>query len=304
MRSLRVRVSANVRHQRRLKIADRRSTRKFGANPAMSAPPRATHDPMIRVEGLTKVFPNPDGTEKTAVDHITFEVHPHEIYGLLGPNGAGKTTSLRMISGLLRSTAGRVWILGQDVTADTESVKRQIGYLTANTGLYARLTPYEMLAYFAALYGLEQRQTRVRIAELADWLDMGEYLHLRCGALSTGQRQRTNIARALIADPPILVLDEPTLGLDVLSNRIILDFIRSQAAAGKAVLLSTHALDEIETMCRRIGLIHSGRLIAEGELETLRQTTGRQRLSDIFLQLVNADRPVFTRGGAIPDDTP
>jgi len=256
---------------------------------------------MIRVEGLTKVFPNPDGSEKTAVDHITFEVHPYEIYGLLGPNGAGKTTTLRMISGLLRSTAGRVTILGQDVTTDMEGVKRQIGYLTANTGLYARLTPREMLAYFAALYGLERGRAQARIAELADWLDMGEYLNLRGGALSTGQRQRTNIARALIADPPILVLDEPTLGLDVLSNRVILDFIRAQAAAGKAVLLSTHALDEIETMCRRIGLIHNGRLIAEGELDALRQSTGRQRLSDIFLQLVNADEPVFTRNGAMPD---
>ena len=248
---------------------------------------------MIKVDGLTKVFPNPDGTEKTAVDHIAFEVHAGEIYGLLGPNGAGKTTTLRMISGLLRPTAGRVWIADEEVTGRPELVKRHIGYLTANTGLYARLTPQEMLGYFATLYDMPHDRARARIAELVEWLGMADYLRLRCGALSTGQKQRVSIARALIADPPILVLDEPTLGLDVLSNRLILQFIRTQADAGKAVLLSTHALDEIDQMCRRMGLIHNGRLIAEGELSVLRQQTGRQRLSEVFLQLVEADEPVF-----------
>jgi sodium transport system ATP-binding protein len=248
---------------------------------------------MIRVEGLTKVFPNPDGSEKTAVDQVSFQVNPGEIYGLLGPNGAGKTTTLRMISGLLHPSAGRVFINGTDVTDQPEVVKRRIGYLTANTGLYLRLTPREMLEYFATLYGLSKRQAQARIAELVEWLGMGDFLALRCGALSTGQKQRTNIARALIADPPILILDEPTLGLDVLSNRLILGLIRGQAEAGKVVLLSTHALDEIETMCRRMGLIHNGRLIAEGDLDALRARTGRQRLSDVFLKLVGADEPLF-----------
>lgn len=250
---------------------------------------------MIRVEGLTKVFPGPDGSEKTAVDGISFFVQPGEIYGLLGPNGAGKTTTLRMISGLLAPTAGRVFIGGRDVTHEPESVKRFIGYLTANTGLYVRLTPREMLEYFAVLYGIPDDLARQRIDELVAWLGMGEFLKLRCGALSTGQKQRTNIARALIADPPILVLDEPTLGLDVLSNRLILSFIRSQAEAGKAILLSTHALDEIETMCRRIGLIHNGRLVAEGDLNSLRAETGRERLSEVFLQLVHPDEPLLAR---------
>jgi ABC-2 type transport system ATP-binding protein/sodium transport system ATP-binding protein len=249
---------------------------------------------MIRVEDLTKVFPNPDGTEKTAVDHVSFAVQPGEIYGLLGPNGAGKTTTLRMISGLLRPTTGQVWINGLEVTDRPVLVKRQIGYLTANTGLYARLTPREMLEYFATLYDIPRDLARRRIAELVGWLGMDTYLQLRCGALSTGQKQRVNIARALIADPPILVLDEPTLGLDVLSNRLILEFIRTQAGAGKAVLLSTHALDEIDRMCRRMGLIHNGRLIAEGELDTLREQTGCQRLSEVFLHLVGANEPVFS----------
>lgn len=249
---------------------------------------------MIRIEGLTKVFPNPDGSEKTAVDRVSFQVEPGEIYGLLGPNGAGKTTTLRMISGLLRPSAGRVFLNGDDVTDEPETVKHRIGYLTSNTGLYARLTPREMLEYFATLYGLSKPRAKSRIAELVEWLGMDDFLALRCGALSTGQKQRTNIARALIANPTILIMDEPTLGLDVLSNRLILEMIRTQAEAGKAVLLSTHALDEIETLCRRMGLIHNGRLIAEGDLDALRERTSRQRLSDVFLELVGADDQVFT----------
>jgi len=249
---------------------------------------------MIQVEGLTKIFPNPDGSEKIAVNDVSFRVQPGEIYGLLGPNGAGKTTTLRMTSGLLRPSAGRVCIEGVDVTIEPETVKRHIGYLTANTGLYMRLTPLELLEYFATLYDIPRDAARTRIDQLVEWLDMGAYLNLRCGALSTGQKQRTNIARALIADPPILVMDEPTLGLDVLSNRIILEFIRTQADAGKAVLLSTHALDEIDTMCRRMGLIHDGRLVAEGELDTLKAETGCDRLSEVFLKLVGAEQSVFT----------
>jgi len=248
---------------------------------------------MIRIERLSKEFPNPDGTLKRAVDQISFEVHPGEIYGLLGPNGAGKTTTLRMISGLLRPTEGQVWIDNMDVTGRPQEVKRRIGYLTANTGLYARLTPLEFLEYFATLYGLSGEAARRRIHELIGWLGMEGFMKLRCGALSTGQKQRTNIARALIADPPVLVMDEPTLGLDVLSNRLILSLVRTQAEAGKAVLLSTHALDEIETMCRRIGLIHNGRLVAEGSLEKLKEQTGRERLSEVFLNLVGADEPVL-----------
>ncbi|MCA9244598.1 MAG: ATP-binding cassette domain-containing protein, partial [Phycisphaerales bacterium] len=189
---------------------------------------------LIEVHELTKVFPNPDGSEKTAVDHISFKVHAGAIYGLLGPNGAGKTTALRMISGLLSATSGSVIMDGHNVTNRPEAAKSRIGYLTANTGLYARLTTREVLRYFGVLYNLPHDRIRARTAELTEWLGMGEFLDLRCGALSTGQRQRANIARAMIADPPILIMDEPTLGLDVMSNRVILGLIESQKKAGKA----------------------------------------------------------------------
>ncbi|MFN0135326.1 MAG: ABC transporter ATP-binding protein [Phycisphaerae bacterium] len=243
---------------------------------------------MIRIEELRKIYPTPDGTEKIAVDCVSFRVEPGEVYGLLGPNGAGKTTTLRMISGLLRPSSGRVFINNVDVTDSPDTVKRSIGYLTANTGLYARLSPVETLEYFGTLYGLSRDHARERIRFLIDFLDMNSFKNLRCGALSTGQKQRTNIARALIADPPVLIMDEPTLGLDVLSNRLILQLIQTQAQTGKAILLSTHALDEIERLCSRMGLIHNGVLIAEGTLPELCAKAGRDRLSEVFLTLIGA----------------
>lgn len=241
---------------------------------------------MVEVADLVKTFPTPDGRDKYAVAGISFRVLAGSIYGLLGPNGAGKTTTLRILSGLMQPTAGRVLINGVDILADSNEAKRSIGFLTANTGLYQRLSPRELLPYFAELHGLDPQVTQRRVSELIDWLDMGSFADIRCGALSTGQKQRTSIARALIADPPILVLDEPTLGLDVLTNRIILEFIRHQKRQGKAILLSTHYLDEAESLCDSVGLLHEGHLVAEGDLPTLREHSGCERLTDIFLKVI------------------
>jgi sodium transport system ATP-binding protein len=246
---------------------------------------------MILAEELVKTFPTPDAEPLRAVDGLSFCVRPGEIYGLLGPNGAGKTTTLRILSGLMRPTSGRAVVAGFDVATQLHEVKRRIGFLTASTGLYQRLTPREMLVYFAQLHGHDRAWIASRVAELIAWLGMGSFADLRCGALSTGQRQRASIARAIVADPPVLVLDEPTLGLDVMTNRVILDFVRRQREAGKTILLSTHYLDEAERLCDRVGLLHRGRLVAEGDLDSLRARVGRQRLSEIFLALVGeADR--------------
>ncbi len=244
---------------------------------------------MILAEQLVKTFPRPDGGFVHAVDGLSFVVRPGEIYGLLGPNGAGKTTTLRILSGLMRPTSGRAVLAGYDVSTSPQEAKRSIGFLTASTGLYQRLSPRELLTYFAELHGQRGPAMRRRIDDLIDWLGMSSFADLRCGALSTGQRQRTNIARALVADPPVLVLDEPTLGLDVMTNRVILDFVRRQREIGKTILLSTHYLDEAETLCDRIGLLYRGRLIAEGDLASLRALSGRERLTDIFLTLVAED---------------
>lgn len=250
---------------------------------------------MIEVRDLVKVFPTATGYDKLAVNGVSFSVQRGEIYGLLGPNGAGKTTSLRILSGLMRPTSGTAVIDGVEVTSDGHHAKGAIGFLTANTGLYQRLSPRELLPYFGELHGMEREAIERRVGELIEWLGIEPFADIRCGALSTGQKQRTNIARALIADPPVLILDEPTLGLDVLSNRIILDFIRRERDHGKAILLSTHYLDEAEALCDRIGLLHQGRIIAEGDMPALRALTGQQRLTEVFLALVGESlAPTFT----------
>jgi sodium transport system ATP-binding protein len=253
---------------------------------------------MVEVCELTKVFPTTEGGEKWAVNNLSFRVAPGEIYGLLGPNGAGKTTALRMLSGLITPTSGRVRLNSFDVIADRQAAKACLGYLTASTGLYQRLTPHELLTYFGELLGMDRATTRRRIAELIDWLDMGDFAKLRCGGLSTGQKQRTNIARALMGDPPILVMDEPTLGLDVLTNRIVLDFIRSEGTRGKAIIMSTHYLDDAERLCHRCGLIHEGQFVGEGTLAELQEKSGRKRLSEIFLRLCGQDEHVLNIAGA------
>ncbi len=247
---------------------------------------------LVIAQNLVKVFPLPNGEQKRAVDEVSFSIRSGEIYGLLGPNGAGKTTTLRMLSGMIRPTDGLARLNGFDVCRQPTEVKKQIGFLTANTGLYPRLTPRETLVFFAELHNIDRASSVRRAEELIDWLGMRDFADLRCGALSTGQKQRTSIARTLIADPPILILDEPTLGLDVLTNRIILDFIRRESRGGKAILLSTHYLDEAESMCSRVGLLHNGRLIAEGSLDDLRTRTGENRLTDIFLKLIAQSPPV------------
>jgi ABC-type multidrug transport system ATPase subunit len=240
---------------------------------------------MVVADNLCKAFPQPDGGEKLAVNGLSFTVERGQIYGLLGPNGAGKTTTLRMLSGLMAPTNGRAVMNGRDVADQPAEVKHDIGFLTANTGLYQRLSPRELLTYFAELHGMAGARADQRVSHLLDWLEMHDFADLRCGALSTGQKQRTSIARALVGDPVILIMDEPTLGLDVLSNRIILDFITREREEGKTILLSTHYLDEAESLCDRIGLLYNGRLMAEGTFAELQQNTGKPRLSSIFLQL-------------------
>jgi len=247
---------------------------------------------MVVADNLVKVFPTPDGLGKRAVDGLSFRVQEGHIYGLLGPNGAGKTTTLRLLSGLMAPTSGSASLGGFDVATQPNEVKRVLGFLTANTGLYQRLTARELLIYFAQLHRMDAAQAAARADRLIEWLGIRDFAGLRCGALSTGQRQRVNIARALIADPPILIMDEPTLGLDVLSNRIILEYIKRERDQGKTIILSTHYLDEAEGMCDRIGLLHDGRLIAEGDLQNLRALSGEERLSNIFLRLIRADEKV------------
>jgi sodium transport system ATP-binding protein len=241
---------------------------------------------VIDVRDLTKTFgvgPN----AVIAVDHLSFHVGKGEVYGLLGPNGAGKTTTLRMLLGLLKPTQGDAWIDGFSASQHPTEVKRRLGLVSASAGLYQWLTPRETLAYSADLYSLPPADVGPRTERLATVLDLHAFLDRRCATLSTGQKQRVNLARALVHDPPIMLLDEPTRGLDVVGSRVIFDYIDLLRREGKAVIVSTHRLDEAERLCNRFGLLHRGRLRHEGTLAELTAQTGQARLTEMFFTLLD-----------------
>ena len=242
---------------------------------------------MIAVDELTKVFgTGPDAVR--AVDGLSFSVSAGEVYGLLGPNGAGKTTTLRMLLGLLRPTSGDATVGGFSATRAPDEVKRRIGLVSASAGLYQWLTPRETLSYFADVYGLPAGEAAGQTERLARVLDLGSFLDRRCATLSTGQKQRVNLARALVHDPPVMLLDEPTRGLDVVGSRVVFDYIDLLRSEGRVVIVSTHRLDEAERLCDRFGLLHRGRLRHEGTLDELRVRTGRQQLVEMFFDLLDA----------------
>ena len=250
---------------------------------------------MIAVEHLSKRFPLAGGGSLLAVDDLSFRVAPGEVYGLLGPNGAGKTTTLRMLLGLLRPSGGQAAIAGFNSLQHPDEVKRRVGLVSAGAGLYQGLSVREMLLFFADLYAVPRPAARAELERLSRLLGLEEILERRCGQLSTGQRQRVNLARALIHRPPVLLLDEPTLGLDILGSQIVAEFITHVREEGKAVILTTHRLDEAERLCDRFGLLHQGQLVSEGTLPELRATTGCQGLVEMFLKLSQAG-PALRRG--------
>jgi sodium transport system ATP-binding protein len=242
---------------------------------------------MVQAESLCKTYPLPRGKRIEAVRGISLHVRAGEIYGLLGPNGAGKTTLLRMLATIIRPTSGRCTVCGISTVERPSDVRRRIGFLSGNTRLYGRLTPTELLAYFGRLYGMDDRAVAARTAELTEVLGMGEFIRQRCEALSTGQTQKVSIARVLLHDPPVLILDEPTLGLDIITSRAILEFIRAARTRGRCILFSTHYMMEAEFLCDRIGFIHRGSILAEGSLDEMYAATGSDNLSDAFLTAVN-----------------
>ncbi|MGE0759133.1 MAG: ABC transporter ATP-binding protein, partial [Pirellulaceae bacterium] len=199
-------------------------------------------------------------------------------------------TTLRMILGLLPPTRGEARIGGYSSTQAPDEVKRRVGLVSANAGVYQWLTVREMLLCFADLYGLAPRQAELELQRLADVLGFADLLDRRCGALSTGQKQRVQLARALIHRPPVMLLDEPTLGLDVIATQIVTEYIALLREQGKAVIISTHHLDEAQRLCDRFGLLHQGRIVREGTLAELQADTGVNSLVDMFLQLAG-NRP-------------
>jgi ABC-2 type transport system ATP-binding protein/sodium transport system ATP-binding protein len=250
---------------------------------------------MIRVVELCKRFESRDRAIQ-AVDHVSFEVRPGEVYGLLGPNGAGKTTTMRMILGLLQPDSGYAEIesIRSDVAGD--EIKRRVGFVSANAGTYQWLTAREILSFFGDVYGLPLARIESQVARLTDLLGLGPFLDQRSATLSTGQRQRINLARALMHDPPIMLLDEPTLGLDVVGSQIIFDYMQMLCRQSKAIILCTHRLEQAQRVCQRFGLIHYGRLVHEGTMSELRQQTGHDNLVDIFVGLLRPDGETLLAG--------
>ena len=208
----------------------------------------------------------------------------------------GKTTTLRMILGLLVPTQGIAEIAGFQVTDDPDEVKSRIGYASASVGVYPWLTPKEMLLFSADLYNVEPKMAARRLEELTSLLDLSDFIGQRCATLSTGQKQRVNLARALIHDPPVMLMDEPTLGLDIVASKVVFDYIGHLRREQKSVIVCTHRLAEAQRLCDRFGLLHHGKLRHEGSLEELRQVTGQHDLTDMFLDLLEEETEDANQG--------
>lgn len=247
---------------------------------------------MIKIENISKSFWDRKRGQINAVLPINLEIAEGEIFGLLGPNGAGKTTLLRMLATVIQPTTGTAILNGFDVQTNPDAIKKSIGFLSGNTRLYGRLTPRELLIYFGNLYDLSDEQIESRCEEIFNLLDMQEFADRRIEKLSTGQTQKTSIARCILHDPPIYILDEPTLGLDILTSRAIIDFIRGAASEGKTIIFSTHYMEEAELLCTRIGLLHLGRILDVDTLDNLKQKTGQSHLADVFMDYVAAQKEV------------
>jgi sodium transport system ATP-binding protein len=242
---------------------------------------------MIRVESLSRTFKDPKRGTVTAVDGISFDAGRGEIFGLLGSNGAGKTTALRMLATILRPTSGTAQVNGADIVKSPEDVRRSIGFLSGDMGHYHRLSPREVLTIFGRLNGVNGSTLKNRVNDLIEQFGMSEYADSRVDSFSTGMKQRSALARVLVHDPPVLILDEPTTGLDVPTAQIIEDFIIAAKRSGKCVVLSTHIMEEAEYLCDRIAVVHAGKLQATGTMDELRAQTGKHRLREIFLSLIH-----------------
>ncbi len=252
---------------------------------------------MIVVEDLSKSFSDFRRGRVTAVDGVSFECLPGECFGLLGPNGAGKTTTLRMLSTVLRPTGGRALVAGYDVVRAPDKVRSLIGFMSANTGIYDRMTAWELVAYFGQLYGMEAGPLRERMERIFAWLQMNEFRDVLGSKLSTGMKQKVSIARTIVHDPPVLIFDEPTSGLDVLVARAVRQTIAELRDEGKTIIFSSHSMHEVAKLCSRIAIIHKGRLQAIGLLDDLRQQCGEPDLEELFFHLIERAEPAGEGAG-------
>lgn len=241
---------------------------------------------MIEARSLSKVFQDKKRGAIRAVDHVSFVCKPGQVYGLLGANGAGKTTTLRMLATILEPTDGTAIVGGYDVVERPEKVRANVGFLSTATALYPRLTAQELVEYFGRLNGLDEATLRKRVNDIFSRLDMDSFRDRRCDKLSTGMKQKTSIARTLIHDPQVMIFDEPTLGLDIMTARTVIAFIRECRERGKTIVFSTHVMSEVEKLCDVIGIIQSGKLLAEGPPAELREKYKEDDLEEVIVKIV------------------
>jgi sodium transport system ATP-binding protein len=242
---------------------------------------------MIHVENLTKQFSDLRRGSVTALDGVSFDVKPGEIFGLLGPNGAGKTTCLRILSTVLKPTSGTALVAGYDVLSHPAEVRSRIGFMSGNTGIYDRMTAWELVEYFGRLYGIEESVLKRRQCEIFETLQMNEFRDVLGSKMSTGMKQKVSIARTIIHNPPVLIFDEPTTGLDVLVARAVLNAIAALRNEGKCIIFSTHIMREVEKLCDRTAIIHKGRILAAGTPAELQARFGQTDFEEIFFGLIS-----------------
>ncbi|MFM7301119.1 MAG: ABC transporter ATP-binding protein [Crocinitomicaceae bacterium] len=222
-----------------------------------------------------------------AVDHVSFTCEPGKVFSLLGPNGAGKTTTLRMLSTIFTPTAGSIEICGIDAVKEPEKARSKIGFLTGSTGLYARLTPNEVIDYFGMLYEVDKSTVNRRKEKLIELLNMGDFMNKRIGKLSTGMKQKVSIARTMIHDPEVVVFDEPTSGLDVITAENIITLIRDCKNQGKTVIFSSHIMSEVDLLCDDLAIIHKGIIKFQGSMASFRTNMIESNLTQEFIRIVN-----------------
>lgn len=252
---------------------------------------------MIHVSELTKHFSDLRLGSLSALDRVSFDVQPGEIFGLLGPNGAGKTTCLRILSTVLQPTSGTATIDGYDVRTFPVQVRARIGFMSGNTGIYDRMTAWEMVEYFGRLYGMDEDDLHESIDRIFNTLQMHEFKDVLGSKMSTGMKQKVSIARTVVHDPPVLIFDEPTSGLDVLVARNVLEAINSLRDQGKCIMYSTHIMREVEKLCDRIAIIHKGIILATGTPEELEEQYNEPDMEELFFGLIDGyDRQGWDEG--------
>lgn len=253
---------------------------------------------MVEAHQLTKAYPDLQTGQFIALDRVSFQVGPGEIFGLLGPNGAGKTTALRILSTVLKPTGGHARVNGFDVVTHPYEVRHSIGFVSSNTAIYDRMTAWEMVEYFGKLYGLDADRLGQRMDRVFTQLNMHDMRDVAGARMSTGMKQKVSIARAIVHDPPVLVFDEASLGLDILVARALLEIIAGLREEGKCIIFSTHIMREVERLCDRVGILYRGRMLATGTLQELASQYQENDFEEMFFRmLIESDKQLSPEGG-------